>query len=208
MYLYIFCSVLRVLCTAATLAFVSHQTVGLPSSRSCFGSKLSFLSNYFPHTRGRTMVSTIGLYSLRESPVAKPWHRWICPSHVLESCPHSCSLDFSQCPGASLSHVLSHPQARNRSGFALSKYCCFPLEYSWWQLDFFDHHMQFSYRTIFSWFSRNHQQGSTMIKSSWSEMYEMWFNNCFTRDVRKWPTLSVCWMRMEQSLSFALLSSV
>lgn len=54
-------------------------------------------------------------------------------------------------------------------------------------------------------------KGILVIKCSWSEMYEMWFNDCFTRDLRKWPThfrpqLSVCWMRMKYSPPFILLS--
>lgn len=65
---------------------------------------------------------------------------------------------------------------------------------------------------LFSLFSSLEQE-NIMTKTFWREMYAIWFNIFFARDFGKWlrcfrPKFSVGWMRMKLSLSFALFSSV
>lgn len=86
LYVYFFFSVLRVLCSAATLAFDSCQTDSLPSSSHCFVSILRFFSKYIPNIRHWKMVSTMVFYSLQESGKA------MIQMNLSESCSGEASL--------------------------------------------------------------------------------------------------------------------
>lgn len=140
----VFFLALRVPCAAATtfLAFDCCQTVTLPSNRHCLGSTLRFLVSIFlmlGKEQKRLQWFYIACKKAQQQSHDSGEFVWVMLSR---GCPHPCSLDFSL--GAFLSQVLSHPQVRNQksrnhSRFALSKCCCFPLEYSCCLLDFFDY---------------------------------------------------------------------
>lgn len=141
-------------------------------------------------------------FSIAFKKVAKPWFRWICLSHVLERPASFLFPGFLPVPRS-----LPLPGAVSSSSEEPLSICpqqilLFPTRIELLAVRFLWLLQQFSYKTIFPLFSGYLQQGNTVIKSSWSEIYEMKFNNYFTRDLRKWPTyfgpqLSVCWMRMK-----------